>query len=1043
MITVSTINNKSKKYDSETSDNIYIEDAKLNNETLTIKGVLGTSHPSDSVIINLIKENKEKTETFNCKHTTYSNDNYYNLNHFPIEWSNYYKFTVEIPYNNNDKYHFIILDNNKQYTKNITITHHKRDRLLAGKYKLISNGKDFTLVNKFIFSIVVAVYNTENYVEEAINSVINQSIGFEDNVQLILVDDGSTDNSLSILKKYEKKYPENIKVVTQKNCGQATARNNGLNYVEGDYVNFLDSDDILSSNTLEDVYKFFNKHYDEIDITAIPINFFERKNAGHMLNYKFNKTHVIDLVENPNNPQLSASSAFFKKEVFAENKFPTDVVHAEDCILINKILLGKKKYGAVSTATYYYRKRADLTSTIDQSTTKKEFFTDILKNYFIELIEYCQEKEDNVPLFIQYLIAYDLQWMLKEPELTLESQEEINEFWNLLYYVIDNLDMEIFENNRNITGGMFKSFFLTLKNKDLHVELKKNNVLLKTRTHVIDNLNKHRIWLDIVEFKDNNLQISGFLNSNFNSDYITIDGVKSVDGEVVGTYPDIQVFYTDRVNLKYLSKNWQYKHNFDLKIPVSDHENCQVKIRTTYHIDGDRTNYDEDNIISMYMNLSFRETVRISKTSIYSIYDSKIVLLKGKSFHVHDYSYKSILRYEYSIFKKILNDKRYGYKEALKLRALFLLAYPIKNLRNKQVYLFMDRPEQADDNGEHLFHYAINQDDNISKYYTVKKDSVSFKRLSGNSNVIPYGSFKHKLMFLLADKIITSHPDEPVINPFYSDTSNKDLRELYNGIGNPKIYFLQHGVTLGNISNYLKKYDKNLSLISTVSDKEHDSFLVKGYNYDEEIIQTLGFPRFDNLENHPRKQILIIPTWRNYLEGNEELFKNSNYVKSINNLLNSKIVSLSKKYGYDIVFKPHPRLNKYITGDSGKKYIDLIDINPDVRLSYDESYQKLFSESSLLITDYSSVFFDFAYLKKPVIYYHPFDDYHNGKSYYSYEDMGFGEVVENKDDLFEKISYYLSHDCRMESIYQERVDKFFKYHDKLNCKRVYDWIRRH
>ena len=197
------------------------------------------------------------------------------------------------------------------------------------------------------------------------------------------------------------------------------------------------------------------------------------------------------------------------------------------------------------------------------------------------------------------------------------------------------------------------------------------------------------------------------------------------------------------------------------------------------------------------------------------------------------------------------------------------------------------------------------------------------------------------------------------------------------------------------------------------------------------------------MENHPRKQILIIPTWRNYLEGNEELFKNSNYVKSINNLLNSKIVSLSKKYGYDIVFKPHPRLNKYITGDSGKKYIDLIDINPDVRLSYDESYQKLFSESSLLITDYSSVFFDFAYLKKPVIYYHPFDDYHHGKSYYSYEDMGFGEVMDNKDKLFEKISYYLSHDCRMESIYQERVDKFFKYHDKLNCKRVYDWIRRH
>jgi CDP-glycerol glycerophosphotransferase (TagB/SpsB family) len=84
-------------------------------------------------------------------------------------------------------------------------------------------------------------------------------------------------------------------------------------------------------------------------------------------------------------------------------------------------------------------------------------------------------------------------------------------------------------------------------------------------------------------------------------------------------------------------------------------------------------------------------------------------------------------------------------------------------------------------------------------------------------------------------------------------------------------------VTLGNISGWLSKFDKDLSMITTVSQKEHDSYLTEGYNYDEDIIQILGFPRYDNLKNNPKKQILIIPTWRKYLKGNKnaELLKDA------------------------------------------------------------------------------------------------------------------------------------------------------------------------
>ena len=100
----------------------------------------------------------------------------------------------------------------------------------------------------------MAIYNVENYLNEAIDSIVNQSIGFEENVQLILVDDGSIDKSKDIAKDYEYKYPNNIIFLSKENAGQASARNLGLKHAKGKYLNFLDSDDYISKNTLQEVF---------------------------------------------------------------------------------------------------------------------------------------------------------------------------------------------------------------------------------------------------------------------------------------------------------------------------------------------------------------------------------------------------------------------------------------------------------------------------------------------------------------------------------------------------------------------------------------------------------------------------------------------------------------------------------------------------------------------------------------------------------------------------------------------------------------------
>ena len=114
---------------------------------------------------------------------------------------------------------------------------------------------------EFEFSIIVAIYNTEIYLEDCINSVIEQDLDFKENVQLILVDDGSTDDSKEVALRYQKQYPENIIVLSKENGGPASARNLGLKYATGKFVNFLDSDDQLSKNTLKVVKKFFDGNF--------------------------------------------------------------------------------------------------------------------------------------------------------------------------------------------------------------------------------------------------------------------------------------------------------------------------------------------------------------------------------------------------------------------------------------------------------------------------------------------------------------------------------------------------------------------------------------------------------------------------------------------------------------------------------------------------------------------------------------------------------------------------------------------------------------
>ena len=871
----------------------------------------------------------------------------------------------------------------------------------------------------FQFSIVVAIYNTEIYLEDCINSVINQSLDFKDNVQLILVDDGSLDNSKEIALKYKKLFPDNIIVLSKKHSGPSSTRNLGLKYATGKYVNFLDSDDELSNNTLEVVLNYFNSK--NINIIAIPIQYIGIKNKRHKLNNKFLKTKIIDVYREYQYPQLSIASCFIKRSSLGNLTFDEDVKLGEDSILINKLLINEGKYAVLNNTEYLYRKRSDESSLLNSLPQTKEFFLDKINNYYKSLIKYCIDKKGYVPEFIQYVLIYDLKGYYKTPSSNLLSKNEFIAFRcelkNLLSYIDDELIL-----NHLFVENSFKNFLIYLKYDDFHVEVEDNKVFLKSKGHTIEALHEKEIVVDVVELIKDKLNFSLVFYTTCDYKYLRIEAIKiNSDGSKESYWGKFYDYpNTSRYPVESIGLCWNYNYSVDFSIPV-DENSSKIYFKLIY---------DENHMhCEMHNHIKFQNRdVGLSKVSNYFIKNNKMLIYdkKDESFNLREYSFLKALILEIISILKMIKDHNYLSVSGIVFHLIYLFLYPF--MKNKRIWLFQDRLDSCDDNAMHLFRYAIKQDDDIEKYYVIKKDCDDFLKMKKiDMNIIPLSSFKHKFLYLFSEKIISSHVNHLWLNPFLDPK-----HPYFTGIASIEKCFLQHGVIKDDLSDWLKKHYQNFHLFLTSSDFERDSIINGNYNYSPSVVQALGLPRHDNLKfGVSGKKILFAPTWRKYLKT-ENAFLKSSYFARLNSFLNNEeLLEILKNNGFKIIFKPHYDL---------LPFIDLFTINEDlIEINTTDSYQNLFSNSALLITDYSSVFFDFSFLKKPVIYYHS-NDYHYIKGYFDYETMGFGDIVEHEDELIKKIAYYIENNCEMEEKYKKRVDIFFKFHDQKNSKRVYDWL---
>ena len=877
----------------------------------------------------------------------------------------------------------------------------------------------------FKFSIIISLFESQSYLEETIESIVNQTLNFKENIQIIFVDNESQDRSLNTVQKYKNTYPENIIVLSKNNEGLASSRNFALEYIEGEYVNFMDANDKLSSNSLRNVYNNFKKNEERIDIVSLPIFLLSDEKEDYVFKYDYNGRKVIDLFEETKQSIIPFKSSFIKSKLIKNNLFNENLVNSSEKLVLYKILFNKKAFAVDNDSVYFFRNE-NLDTRFTEETLTKRDFTEKLKLFFIPLIDHCRDEKNKVPFFIQNILLYEITPIIQCEEISdyLDTKEEIGEFWMYLTKISKIFDEEFVFYNRRVINSV-KSFLIYLKNDDFHIEIDhvENEVKLMSGDYVINNLNKNRIHFDIVDLYDGMLNFSGGFTSSCYNKNISIVAIKTDNKGKKSTYEGNYLEYptTGRKSKKHLGIWWSFYYNFDLSIPIEPEEKCEISFRVIYH--------ENDERIVMENSIHFREFPGISILNNYFIKYSKIVYFRVKTFYIQPFSYKRMIELE---AKSIIRTLRMG--KTFRLYGIFyrilrFILFPF--MRNKKIWLFIDRDTFADDNAEHLFKYSIKQNDEIKKYFIINKDSPDFERLKEyDKNIVPFGSFKHRILYLFTDKLISSQITKSLANPFIKKNSF-----IYEGLSKHDFCFIQHGVTLHDVSSWIRKYNRNMLLFVTSSDLERDSIVNGHYNYSKDVVQTLGMARYDNLVNDAKKEILFMPTWRRKINTKDQL-KNSHYFKFLNSFLNNKeLIEYAEKKGYKLAFRPHPQL---------WDFIDLFHIDKRIRLST-EPYQEMFRDASVMITDYSSVFFDFAYLKKPVIYYQPesFGEFHYEKGYYDYETMGFGEIIKTEEELVSLVKEYIETDCQMKEKYKKRVEKFFKYNDKNNCKRTYEWILNH
>lgn len=879
-----------------------------------------------------------------------------------------------------------------------------------------------------LISVIVAVYEVERYIKQTLLSFKRQNISPE-LVEYILVDDGSTDSSLEIARRFAQKHP-NYLVATKPNGGVAETRKLALELAEGEWVTSVDPDDLIKENYCAEAQRFIEADTENrISILSTRVLITNGSTGdfkdNHPLGVKFRRgNRVVSMLAEPSAIQMGAT-VFMRLDVLREHQLTYDTRISptfEDGNLIARYLAHFENpiVGLVSTAHYYYRKRADQSSLVQSSWLKPGRYTSVPKFGYIGALEYVKEHQGYTPDWLANIVLYDLMWYFKE-DAKMDS---------VVAAIAPELKVVFMENAREI----FKYISMAQL-----IHMAHNKPAWNLRETLIRGFNLSRAPHRIFSAKTGTYFGKG---KEGNETYVLFTSpephtYKICRGEkVLATEPEASTYRT------YFGETLAAEQVFSFE-PNAAQGPLQ------FIIDGEvypltpttpapKTQYQDPYLENLTKTLRHSQPVENQKGKIKSrlsvasrITDKPLALIvahkiqrKARATTIGKFDHKKITKKQVESYLRSGNADRFTGS-----------------------WLLHDHPHRADDNAEHLYRHLAQYHPETKPYFLLSKKSKDWERLKSEGfQLLHYGSVEAMAAARKAAVVASSDAVEECIYP------------APRGIFGPpeyKFVFLQHGITKDDLSPWLNGKKLDLTITATHDEYNYFTAIESPYETGQKQVALTGFARYDALKNRAEQQIhdksvpvvLIMPTWRQKLrdelatgttdkEKLDIFYKSEFYQQWWGFLKNAKLTEAATTGKVQIKMLTHPSF-----GDLLHK----LPPTPGIEYLLPEniSFQEKLVEADIFLTDYSSLAFDAAYIGKPVAYFQfdretMFSGSHSYRQgYYDYERDGFGPVLEEIESLQTWLDTVLAGGCARDELYTQRVSNTFAYTDSENCERIY------
>lgn len=675
---------------------------------------------------------------------------------------------------------------------------------------------------------------------------------------------------------------------------------------------------------------------------------------------------------------------------------------------------------------------------------EKDWYNKSFEDFYLPYLKSIKETRGEVPKFIQIFMVYALQCRLEanrnnknkhviEPDEATKLLETAGECFR---YIDDDILFSYEKCKDIVSSQSVKWVYGILKyGKDFKFETYKDDegvLCFGTKDRAFATVAGLAANLVFMEYINGKLEFDGTIHPVLYSlaDEIYISYAKD-------KYP---LVYNGRYSLtKSMGVSLYKSHSFHVSIDLKDVDKAHLALYAKLGDDVLKIDLRYESHFSRISDRYKNSYWFFKKDSEYRLVthdDGKLLFSKAEK--------KDRRKQERKLQREML--AAHGKKDLLFLgiRQSYFKMKPI--MKKKPIWMYIDKIYKGGDSSEYLYRYASKQGDNIDHYYLIDKDTSDYRNLVADGfKPLVRGTVKHRLLFLMADMMVISNSTVMSFNN-YGLINSSYVRDLINF----HVCCVQHGMSVQKIAVAQNRLRDNTRLYFCASKYEIENLSKPIYDYvgyEPEALKLTGVPRYDGLVDEEKKQIMISPTWRmqaavpiaktNKSESTQReynpLFKESTYYKVFNALINDKrLIDAAKQYGYRIKYVLHPIVSSQVDDFDRNEYTDIIPAVGDM------SYEKMFRESSLMVTDFSGIQFDFAYMRKPLVYLHHKDiPQHYEEGTFFYDTMAFGEITHDNDELIDVLIDYMKNGCKMKDEYVKRADDFFYFNDHENCKRIY------